>query len=162
MTTRRSLSVSGILYERLKMASEKHGITMSKLLTNWVIERLDQEGIPQLTTAEAERRRPKNGGEMSRFSSHKAKHDRETRNVDRWNKHHLVGTRVMYWTGERRGEGCISRTRSLSSIVGGTACVWVIDHPAAIALSHVKPIDEEMEPSKSSASKVDGRGVHQW
>ena len=59
--------------------------------------------------------------------------------VKRWNTSHGVGVPVRYWTGERRGTGQRSHTRSKAQLLGGhTAVVWVEGHPACISLTHVE------------------------
>lgn len=61
------------------------------------------------------------------------------RQAEQFNKQWPVGTTVRYWTGLREGPGEISRTRTSASVLGGhTAVVWVEDHGACIALSHIE------------------------
>lgn len=56
-----------------------------------------------------------------------------------FNKQWPVGTAVRYWTGLREGQGKLSRTRTAASVLSGhTAVVWVEDHGACIALSHIE------------------------
>jgi hypothetical protein len=63
--------------------------------------------------------------------------------VDHWNEQHPVGTSVRYWTGDRQGDGKVSRTRSRADLLGGhTAVVWVEGHGACIALSHIRVLTE--------------------
>jgi hypothetical protein len=58
----------------------------------------------------------------------------------KWNRRFPVGTRVRYWTGVREGLGKISKTRTVAQVLGGhTAVVWLEDHNACVALSHVEP-----------------------
>lgn len=60
--------------------------------------------------------------------------------IYRFNASHPVGTEVRFWTGLREGEGKMSKTRTAASVLGGhTAVVWVEDHGACIALSHIEP-----------------------
>jgi hypothetical protein len=61
--------------------------------------------------------------------------------VDEFNEQYEVGQEVRYWTMLREGEGKVGRTRSAAQLLSGhTAVVWVEDHPACIALSHVEAI----------------------
>lgn len=61
--------------------------------------------------------------------------------VAAFNEKNPVGTSVQYWPGERRGEGRESTTRTKAYLLGNhTPVVWVVDHPACIALTHVLPI----------------------
>lgn len=63
--------------------------------------------------------------------------------ADGWNEKYPVNTPVLYWTGAREGDGTLGRTRSAASVLSGhTAVVWVTDHDACIALTHVQPISE--------------------
>lgn len=63
--------------------------------------------------------------------------------VTGWNEKYPEGTPVLYWTGAREGDGKLSRARSAAQVAGGhTAVVWVADHGAYIALTHVRPISE--------------------
>lgn len=56
-----------------------------------------------------------------------------------FNDKHLVGTKVRYWKGARRGEpsgeAC---TTGPATIVGGTGVVWLDGVSGCIALSHVE------------------------
>jgi hypothetical protein len=59
----------------------------------------------------------------------------------KWNRRFPVGTRVRYWTGVREGLGKVSKTRTVAQVLEGhTAVVWLEDHIACVALSHVEPI----------------------
>ena len=50
-----------------------------------------------------------------------------------------IGTPVTYWPGARTGDGVKSRTRTDAQLLGNhTAVVWVDDHSACIALTHVE------------------------
>jgi len=61
--------------------------------------------------------------------------------IDRFNKKNPVGTPVRFWTGARQGEGVESKTRTEAQAMGNhTAVVWVEDHGACIALSHIEPV----------------------
>ncbi len=61
--------------------------------------------------------------------------------VKMFNDAYPIGTEVRYWTGVREGMGRLSKTRSVAQVLSGhTAVVWVEDHPACIALSHVQPV----------------------
>lgn len=65
----------------------------------------------------------------------------EAQAVNAFNQKNPVGTQVRYWTGMREGDGKLSKTRTKASVLSGhTAVVWVEDHPACIALSHIRPI----------------------
>lgn len=58
-----------------------------------------------------------------------------------WNADHPVGAPVRVWTGARKGDGILTRTRTAASVLGGhTAVVWVDGHGACIALTHVDPL----------------------
>lgn len=57
-----------------------------------------------------------------------------------WNRQYPVGTSVLYWTGLREGPGKKSKTRTEATVLSGhTAVLWVEDHSACIALTHVQP-----------------------
>lgn len=76
--------------------------------------------------------------ELTRLEKRKQKAEAEAK---AFNEQHEVGTEVRYWTGLREGEGKLSRTRTEASVLGGhTSVVWVEDHGACIALSHVEPV----------------------
>jgi len=65
----------------------------------------------------------------------------EAQAVNAFNKKNPVGTQVHYWTGMREGNGRISKTRTKASVLSGhTAVVWVEDHPACIALTHIEAV----------------------
>jgi hypothetical protein len=58
-----------------------------------------------------------------------------------FNAYWKVGTQVRYWTGERTGEGTLSRTRTDAQVLSGhTPVVWVEGHGACISLTHVEPV----------------------
>lgn len=57
-----------------------------------------------------------------------------------WNARYPVGTPVRYWTFTRTGEGKPSRTRTEARVIGEMAVVWVNDHGACLALTHVDPL----------------------
>lgn len=60
-----------------------------------------------------------------------------------FNEKYPVGTAVRYWPGQRHGKGCESKTRTRATIIGNhTAVVWLEDHSACVALSHVQPIED--------------------
>jgi hypothetical protein len=61
-TTRRSISITGVTYERLKLHAEHTGDTCSGLAEKFVAEILDALGVRTFTIEQAEARRPKNGG----------------------------------------------------------------------------------------------------
>ena len=61
--------------------------------------------------------------------------------VENFNKKNPIGTPVRYWTGMREGDGAKSKTRTAAQILQGhTPVVWVEDHGACIALTHIDPI----------------------
>lgn len=61
--------------------------------------------------------------------------------VEHFNGENEVGTAVRFWTGLREGPGEESKTRSEAQLLSGhTAVVWVEDHPACIALSHIEVV----------------------
>jgi len=74
----------------------------------------------------------------------------EEQAVAAWNKQHLIGTPVRYWTGFREGNGTASATRTQAQMLGGhTAVVWVDGESSCIALTHVEPAqvwDDSIEP----------------
>lgn len=54
-----------------------------------------------------------------------------------------VGSEVVYWPGEREGEGRPSKTRTEAWLLGGhTPVVMVEGYPGGIALTHVMPTPE--------------------
>ena len=61
--------------------------------------------------------------------------------AEQWNERHPVGMIVKWWTGVREGEPSgESATRTPAQMLGGhTPVVWVVGHPACIALTHVEP-----------------------
>ncbi len=62
-----------------------------------------------------------------------------------WNGQHRVGVPVVFWPGARKGEGLRSRTLGPAELsAAGDAVVWVVDHAACIALTHVEivPVEE--------------------
>lgn len=60
------------------------------------------------------------------------------RAIDQFNNVCPVGSAVIYWPGERSGEGRKSVTRSGAWLLGGhTPVVMVEGYPGGIALSHV-------------------------
>jgi hypothetical protein len=64
--------------------------------------------------------------------------------VTDFNRDHMIGTHVEYWTGVREGRGKFSTTRSAAELLGGhTPVVWVAGHSACIALTHVEPIPDQ-------------------
>jgi hypothetical protein len=67
--------------------------------------------------------------------------------VRQFNEYHPVGTEVRYWTGPREGEPSgRGPTRSPAELLGGhTPVVWVVGHPACIALSHVDVVGAPVE-----------------
>lgn len=67
--------------------------------------------------------------------------DEQQELVNQFNLDCPIGSPVRYWTMLREGEGKTSQTRSEAQLLSGhTAVVWVEDHPACIALSHIQPI----------------------
>lgn len=64
--------------------------------------------------------------------------------VIEFNRDHMIGTHVQYWTGVREGRGKFSTTRSAAELLGGhTPVVWVAGHEACIALTHVEPVPHQ-------------------
>lgn len=64
--------------------------------------------------------------------------------VDKWNAKYATGQPVKYWPITRDQDFRQSKTRSAAVLLGGhTAVVWVEDHSACVALSHVEPDDAE-------------------
>ena len=71
-----------------------------------------------------------------------------TASVAQFNSLVPEGSPVLFWPGERTGEGRPSRTRSEAWLLGGhTPVVMVEGYAGGIALTHVCPI-----PPGSSAS----------
>lgn len=62
-TTRRSLSVKGTTYARMKFHAEATGRSISDIAEEFAAQALDKLGIRTFTVAQAEAMRPKNGGE---------------------------------------------------------------------------------------------------
>lgn len=61
-----------------------------------------------------------------------------------FNRDHMIGAHVQYWTGVREGRGKFSTTRSAAELLGGhTPVVWVASHAACIALTHVEPVPHQ-------------------
>lgn len=61
--------------------------------------------------------------------------------VARFNAATPVGSPVLFWPGDRSGEGRESVTRSRAWLLGDqTPVVMVEDYPGGIALTHVAPI----------------------
>lgn len=64
--------------------------------------------------------------------------------VIEFNRDHMIGTHVQYWTGVREGRGKFSTTRSVAELLSGhTPVVWVAGHAACIALTHVEPVPQQ-------------------
>lgn len=69
--------------------------------------------------------------------------------ADEWNAAHPIGTDVLYWTGERKGDGKRSRTRSRAVLMSsGHASLWVEDEAGCIALTHVAAIPACQRPTQ--------------
>lgn len=70
-------------------------------------------------------------------------------NADKFNSLHHVGTPVFAYPGCRPEDfpndaRLVTRTRSKATVLGGhTDVVWVEDHSACIALSHVDVVTED-------------------
>lgn len=60
--TRRSVSVKGITYQRMKNYAVQTGRSVSNITEEFVNERMDALGVRTFTEEEAEAMRPKNGG----------------------------------------------------------------------------------------------------
>ncbi len=61
-TTRRSVSVKGVTYARMKIHAVDTGRSVSDLAEEWANAEMDKLGIRTFTKEEAESMRPKNGG----------------------------------------------------------------------------------------------------
>lgn len=61
-TKRRSVSIKGNIYERLKHYAESVNDSCSSLVESMISEKLDALGVRTFTEEEAEALRPKNGG----------------------------------------------------------------------------------------------------
>ncbi len=71
-------------------------------------------------------------------------HRKNVRAVDAFNERMPIGTPVLYWPGDRTGEGRKSRTRSKAWNLGShTPVVLVEGYPGGIAISHVVGIEPE-------------------
>lgn len=69
------------------------------------------------------------------LSENQTKGDREAK---AWNADNVLGTRVRYWPGERRGMGVVSTTTSQAFAASRDhASIMVDGHASSIALSHV-------------------------
>lgn len=69
--------------------------------------------------------------------------------VEQFNRHVPEGSPVLFWPGERAGEGRSSRTRSEAWLLGGhTPVVMVEGYAGGIALTHVFPLP----PTKSGGA----------
>jgi hypothetical protein len=80
----------------------------------------------------------------------------EARAVIDFNEKHLVGTKVRYWKGAKRGEpNGESCTVGPASLVGGSGVVWLDGVSGCIALSHVevvtKPVAVEVPAGWTAA-----------
>jgi hypothetical protein len=61
--------------------------------------------------------------------------------IERFNKKHPVGTKILYWTGIRQGVGKESVTNTEARLLGGhTPVVWVEGHGPCVALTHIEPV----------------------
>lgn len=75
--------------------------------------------------------------------SKRAQEAKAYRAAARFNAAHQVGTPVTAYPGfrpegDRQAEQLVTATRSKATVLGGhTAVVWVEDHPACIALTHI-------------------------
>jgi hypothetical protein len=77
--------------------------------------------------------------------------------VEQFNRHVPEGSPVLFWPGERVGEGRSSRTRSKAWIMGGHTPVVMVDgYAGGIALSHVCPLPPG-SPTHESAESGEGR-----
>lgn len=68
-TKRRSISIKGHVYQRLKAHAEKNGESISAYTESIINERLDRLGVRTFTEEEAEELRPKNGGKRIKKTS---------------------------------------------------------------------------------------------
>lgn len=69
---------------------------------------------------------------------------KNTAAVEQFNTLVPEGSPVLFWPGERLGEGRPSRTRSAAWLLGGhTPVVMVEGYAGGIALTHVCPIPPE-------------------
>ncbi|MCA9635691.1 MAG: hypothetical protein KC420_06630 [Myxococcales bacterium] len=66
--TRRSISVKGITYQRLKDYCEASGLSVSGYLEDIIAEKLDAAGVPVPTVVKA-RPQPKLGGDVEEIVS---------------------------------------------------------------------------------------------
>ena len=63
------------------------------------------------------------------------------RAVKEFNRESPIGTQVRFWPGTREGQGKVSKTSSVASVLGGhTPVVWVEDYAGCIALTHVEAL----------------------
>lgn len=78
---------------------------------------------------------------MSQIHATSRRTGKNLRAVEQFNEHVPIGTPVLYWPGERTGEGRRSVTRSAAWLLGGHTPVVLVDgYPGGIALSHVMGI----------------------
>lgn len=67
---------------------------------------------------------------------------RHREKVQRWNLQYPIGTQVRYWPGRRTEGSRVGFTKSAAALLDGqVAVVWIAGWVAAIALSHVQPLD---------------------
>lgn len=84
---------------------------------------------------------------------------KNTEAVEQFNRHVPESTPVLYWPGERLGEGVLSRTRSAAWLLGGhTPVVMVEGYAGGIALTHVSPAPLSPHGATSETRGGDDRG----
>lgn len=66
--------------------------------------------------------------------------EQEQELVAQFNMDCPIGSPVRYWTWVREGDGQTSKTKSVAQMMCDHAVVWIEDHAACIALSHIQPI----------------------
>lgn len=65
---------------------------------------------------------------------------RRNRARNEWNAANPVGTKVLYWPGERRGAGRLSKTRTPAWLLASGALVVSVEgYPGGISVTHVEP-----------------------
>lgn len=64
--------------------------------------------------------------------------------VIEFNRDHMIGAHVQYWTGVRKGRGKFSTTRSAAELnTIGIPVVWIAGQTGYVALTHVEPVPHQ-------------------
>ena len=62
--TRRSVSMKGLTYQRVRKYCDAHGVSISKFVEDLINERLDALGVPQETVLDSTPVKPRTVGEF--------------------------------------------------------------------------------------------------